>query len=142
MSAQPAYSDDRPATTEPREECHRLRSTARKNDPGVAVATGHGSTLVREGRNRTPPRRGKTNMFDGSRPLWGNSRILKRRVGVGMFQRRSHQPPEPGTITPPEVQAKIHNYVFAHRVQTPASLPGQLRLDDRRLSRQRGKGRF
>ena len=87
-----------------------------KTTPGVAAATGNGSTITREGPNRTPPRRGKTHMFDGSRPLWGNGRILKRRVGVGMFQRRSHHPAEPGAITSPELQAKIHNYVFAHRV--------------------------
>ena len=84
--------------------------------PGVAAATGSGSTIPREGPNRPPPRRGKTHMFDGGRPLWGNGRILKRRVGVGMFQRRRHQSSEPGAITPPELQAKIHNYVAAHRV--------------------------
>ena len=87
-----------------------------KRTPGVAAATRNGPTIAREGRNRSPPRRGKTRMFDGSRPLWGNSRILKRRVGVGMFQRRSHQPLEPEAITPPKFQAKIHNYAFAHRV--------------------------
>ena len=55
-------------------------------------------------------------MFDGSRPLWANSRIFKRRVGVRMFQRRSHQPPDPETSTPPELQAKMNNYVFTDRV--------------------------
>ena len=87
-----------------------------KITPGVAAATGNGSTITRERPNRTPPWRGKTHMFAGRRPLLGNGRILKRGVGVEMFQRRRHQPPEPGAITPPELQAKIHNYVFAHPV--------------------------
>ena len=58
-------------------------------------------------------------MFDGSRSLWGNSRILKRRVGLGMNHGKTHQPPEPGTLNQPEVQAKIHNYVCAHGVPKP-----------------------
>ena len=88
-----------------------------KTTPGVAAATGNGETVRRRDVTEPPPRRGKTHMFDGSRPLWGNSRIFKRRVGVGMSKHRSHQPPEPRTITRHELQAEIHNYVFAHRVR-------------------------
>lgn len=55
-------------------------------------------------------------MLDRDRPLWAHDHVLKRRAGVSMFNRRCHQPPEPGAITLPELHTQIHNHVTAYCV--------------------------
>ena len=114
--ALPAYSGGRPATTAPRQECRRLRRASRNNSPVGAAATGNGSSITRARPNRTPRRRGELDMLDGGHALWRNGHVLKRLVGVGMFQRRSHQHPKPRPVTPPELKARLHNRVAAHPV--------------------------
>ena len=95
MTAQPAYSDDRPATTEPRQECHRLRSTARKND----------SRRSRRYRIRFDNREGGTSL---NPPAAGHDAHVRRQPPLVL----SHQ--GPGKEEPPFTDGRFDALASCH----------------------------
>ena len=55
-------------------------------------------------------------MIDGSGPVRGHHSLLKRGMGVRVFERRRNQSPKTGAIPPRELQTQIHNHATADHV--------------------------
>ena len=114
-AAPPADTGGRPATTLNEDaivDVVPYEHTA----PDITPCDRHGLRTPRKRHDRPSPRRGECDVRGGILPLAGHDCVLKRGTSVRMFERRCNQPPEPGVVTPPELQTQVHNHVAANHI--------------------------
>ena len=112
-----AGNGGRPATIAAQRGCRRRTNTVQKKAFGISPGAQHGLTMPRERHDRPAPRWGDYDVRNGSLHLAGHYSRFQRGMSVIMFDRLHKQTPNPGAVTPPELQTQVHNHVTAG--QTP-----------------------